>query len=65
MENLEIISKENNFIINKLSKIQNKIIKDIITQKTVKKRNPGVDHVRLIASYNIVLNHNLFFEKIF
>jgi surface polysaccharide O-acyltransferase-like enzyme len=60
MENLEIISKQNNFIFNKHSKNQNKIATVIIAQKTVKKRNPGVDLVRLIGAYNIVLNHFLF-----
>jgi hypothetical protein len=60
MRNLKVISEQKYFIINKHSKIQNKITKDIITQKTVKNRNPGVDIVRLIGAYIIILNHFLF-----
>jgi hypothetical protein len=68
MRNLKVISEQKYFIINKHSKIQNKITKDIITQKTVKNRNPGVDIVRLIGAYIIILNHFLYrrrIEKIF
>lgn len=60
MRNLKIKSEQYNFIINNHSKIQKKLTKDIISQNTVKKRNPGVDLVRLIGAYIIVLNHFLF-----
>ena len=63
MRNLKIKSEQYNFIINNHSKIQKKITKDIITQNTVKKRNPGVDLVRLIGAYIIVLNHFLFIGR--
>ena len=48
-------------IMNKLIKINSKIAKDKYINKIIKKeRNPGIDLVRLISMYNVVLNHFIF-----
>ena len=57
-----------NFFQANAHKIKNKIIKGIIKKednsKEIKKvRNPGVDLVRIISMYTIVLNHVIFFGR--
>ena len=60
-------TKENNYISNLNNKvIQNFIFhynnyKSISNQKNRKKRNPGIDLVRLIGMFIIILNHLLYF----
>ena len=44
--------------------IKNKITKDI-NDFNKKKRNPGIDFVRLISMYFVILNHILFIGEAF
>ena len=42
-----------------------KIIRQNIVNENKKKRNPGIDLIRVIASYLIILTHSIFFGNIF
>ena len=71
-KNMNKSEVKSNKVKNFFNMIENKIIKrnnnsnpkENFEQKNKKERNPGIDLVRLISMFNIVINHYLFNGKI-